>query len=249
MTRNQGAFGLGLMVAMALCAIAAQGASAVVEHSFRSDSADTILTGANESYGTGNSRHLFTATPGLVIACDATFESTNVGQIRDTVEVFPTFSSCANGVTVHNTGCNFVLDSETTQAAGHSASSEHASVSLDCEHTGTIETTQPGCNIRFEDTHSGEVLVNQSLHGVRYTNLSNHSGKNAGTLTLTVRTIKYTMLPGSFCGLAGHAAGTYNSGFYDGVASVTGYDGGTHTEGTTTWHHGAQTNITVTTPE
>jgi hypothetical protein len=263
MTRNLKAFGLVLVVAIALGAIVAQGASALVEHSFRSDSAsgNTVLTGANESYTTGSSKHVLTLTPGFTFACDATFEGTNVGTIVDTVTVHPTYHNCASSLggspTVHTGGCNFILDTDTTQAEGHSTSSEHASVSLECEsaHSASphaIEITGPGCVIAIEATHASSVAVNQSLHGVRYANLSNHSGKNAGTLTATIRTIKFTATAGSLCGLAGHPAGTYSNGTYDGLASVTGYEDSTVVSGSTTsgrvWSHGPQVGITISTP-
>lgn len=256
MSRNLNAFGLALVAAMALGAIGAQGASAVVAHSFRSDVEDTVLTAAAEG------KEKLTLTAGVFVECsDVTFEGTNVGTLRDTLTVHPTYASCnlsggaESNVTVHTGGCNFELDSDTT--TNTHPSGDHASVSLACtsSHSASphkIEITAPGCNIAFETTHAGNVLVNHSLHGLRYTNLSNHSGKNAGTVTATVRTISYTVTSGSFCGLIGHGAGTYSNASYDGKSTVTGYQAGTGTGSATngfTWHHGAQINITVSSPE
>ena len=249
MTRNLKALGLALVAAMALGVIGAQGASAAVEHTFKSGSADTVLTGQNESYSTGGSKHIFTATPGLTVECDATFSWTNLDEERDTVTVRPTYSSCGGEVTVTNSGCLYEFDSDTTQASGHSTSSEHASVNLNCAHQHHIQINRPGCNITFEDTHtSSSTTVNQSLHGVRYTQLSSHSGKHALTVNATVKTIKYTVLSGSFCGLAGHPAGTYSSGEYAGTASVTGFvasTGSNDATNGTTWTHGAQVDLTI----
>jgi hypothetical protein len=253
MIRNLKALGLALVAAMALGAIGAQAASAVVEHSFNSDAEDTVLTGKNESFGTGNSRDVFQATPGLTVECDATFGGTVGKKVEDTVTVHPKYESCGGGVTVHTDGCNYIFGSDTTTSA-HSSSSEHASVSLECEAGHEIEITRPGCNIAFNQFHS-TTEVNQGLHGVRYTNLPEHSGGDAITVDATVSTIKYLVTSGSFCGLAGHAAGTYSNGSYDGLAEVTGFAAGTRTESETssttkgfTWHHGPQTNISISTP-
>jgi hypothetical protein len=254
MTRNLKAFGLALVAMLAIGAFAAQGASAAEEHSFRSAANQTVLTGQNESYGTGSSRDRFTATAGLAIECDSTFEGTNTGAETDTVRVRPTYSSCAGGVTVHNNGCEYVFDSDTEQASGHSTSSEHATVRLDCgaNHEHSIEITRPGCNIAFSTTHNSTgTTVNQSLSGVRYANTS-HSSNSTITVTATAKTIRYIVTAGSFCGLAGHAAGTYSNGTYDGLASVTGYTHSTGGSGTMTtgrtWTHSSQSNISISTP-
>jgi hypothetical protein len=248
MTRNLKAFGLALAAAMALGAIGAQGASAVVEHSFRSSVNNLVLTAATKSKDT------VTLTAGLAIECNGTFEGTNVGTTRDTLTMHPTYSSCTafgGNASVHTAGCNFILDSDTTQAPGHSTSSEHAAVSVECESSHVIEVTGPGCNVAFAATHSS-VSVNQSLHGVRYTNLSSHSGKESGTVSATVKTIHYTMTAGSLCGLVGHPAGTYSGATYTGGSTVTGYEDSSQVSGSTTsgrvWSHGAQVNISVSSP-
>jgi hypothetical protein len=254
MTRNLKAFGLALVAAMALGAIGAQGASAVVEHSFRSGAQNTVLTGANESYTTGSSKDVFSATAGLTVSCDGTFEGTNVGTTRDTVTVHPKYHNCSSSLggspTVHTNGCNYIFDSDTTQATGHSASSEHAAVSLECEAGHVIEITAPGCNFAFAEKHSA-TSVNQSLHGVRYNEVT-HSSKKSITVIATVKTIAFNATSGSLCGLAGHAAGTYTTGTYDGKETVTGYTDSTVVSGSTTagrvWSHGAQVDINLSTP-
>jgi hypothetical protein len=253
MTRNFKAFGLALVAMVAFGAFAAQGASAVVEHSFRSGAANTVLTGQNESYTTGSSKDKFTATGGLVVECDATFEGTNTGTTADTVTVHPKYHNCTSGfgnATVDTDGCNYVFDSDTTQASGHSTSSEHAAVNLECESSHVIKVTATGCTLQFSASHSS-VAVNQSLHGVRYSEVT-HSSKKSMTVTATVRTVHYTALAGSFCGLAGHAAGTYTNGSYDTKATVTGFTDSTVVSGSTTtgrvWSHGAQVDISLSTP-
>ena len=256
MTRNLKALGLTLVAAMALGAIGAQGASAV-NHEFKSSAAETVLTGHAES-GT----HKFTATAGVFTECtNATFEGENNGFTRNTVTVHPTYSSCnlsggaESNVVVDTGGCNFVFGSDTEASAAHFSAQEHARTGLECEgaHSASphvIEITAPGCRIAFEETHANSVEVNQSLLGVNYTNVESHGShsKKAITVNATVRTIRYTVTSGSFCGLIGHAAGTYSSGSYDGKASVTGYEKGTPTGSTTngfSWNHGTQTNIWI----
>jgi hypothetical protein len=164
MTRNLKAFGLALVAMLAIGAIGAQGASAVVEHSFRSDAANTVLTGNTESYSdpNGQSRNLFTITAGLTVECYSTFEGTNAGTVRDTVTVHLN-TTCTGGVSLHTGGCNDVFDSDTTQASGHSASSEHASISLECEPSHWIEVTRPGCNITFGDDQVVRQLTRVSM--------------------------------------------------------------------------------------
>lgn len=243
MTRNLKALGLALVVALALGAIGAQGASA---HNFTSSVEPTVLTGEAES------PQVFTATSGLEVSCSvATFEGTVKTKSEDIVTVHPKYSSCTSSLgaaTVHTNGCNYKFGSDTTQATGHSASSLHAPVSLECESTHIIEITAPGCNISFAEKHS-TTAVNQSLHGVTYTNLNSHSGKKAVTVNATVRTIKYNATAGSLCGLAGHPAATYSNGTYSGQATVTGYAESGFSSGSTTngtvWSHGGQVDIEV----
>jgi hypothetical protein len=249
MTRNLKALGLALVAAMAIGAIGAQGASAVVEHSFRSGLTETVLTGKSESYSNANheSMEVLTATEGLTVECYGTYEGKQVGQTLDEVTVHPKYNTCKGGVTVHTNGCNYRFDSDTATSTAHfSATEEHANATLECSegHTG-IEITRPGCYIFFPP---------QTITGIRYTNVT-HSSKSALTVSATVRTIEYTVTSGSFCGLAGHGAGTYTTGKLDGKVEVTGFAAttpvsGSTTEGTVWGTHSAdnQTNISISTP-
>lgn len=252
MTRNLKAFGLVLVAAMALGAIVAQGASAVVEHSVRSGAQSTVLTGEDWS------NHVFAPTSSLALGCTvATFEGTHVGTPLDLVTVHPKYASCSSplgNATVDTNGCNYIFDTDTTQASGHSASSEHATVSLECESSHAIELTAPGCNIAYSAMHS-TTPVNQSVHGIRWDQIASDGllSKHALTLSATVQTLKHIATAGSLCGLAGHPAGTYTNGSYSGVSILTGYqDLGSVEEGSTTtgrfWTHGNQVDITISTP-
>ena len=249
MTRNLKAFGLALVAAMALGAIGAQGASAAVVHSFNSASEHTVLTGKTESYSNSENKSIetFTATAELTVECYGTYEGTISKKEVDTVTVHPKYSGCKGGASVHTSGCNYIFGSDTTEDANHSASTEHASVSLECEASHWIEITRPGCNITFGDEASSKA-VNQSLHGVTYKNVKDPV-KHAITVTATVRTIHYEVTSGSFCGLAGHPAGTYKNGKLDGLVEVTGFESSIVESGSTTngvvWKHGAQTDITI----
>ena len=251
MTRNLKALGLALIAALALGAIGAQGASAVVEHSYRSDAANekTVLTGHSEG------DHVFEAgTGGAKVTCTtATFSGTQSGNIVDTVTVHPIYTSCklgANSVTVTTGGCNYIIDSDTT-AGGH-FNGEHATVSVECESTHDVEIDGPGCNITFKGN-----TVNQSLHGAHITTLSSansHSGKSAVTVSGTAGKIHYETKGGLACTAIGKPQGTYTDGIYKGSVSVTGYEDNTGVAPTssttigTTWHHSSQVNIAVSTP-
>jgi hypothetical protein len=247
-------FGLVFAAMLALGAIGAQGASAAVEHSFRSNAQNYVLTGSNESYTTGSTRYAISFEAGVTAECDATFEGTNTGTTRDTITIHPKFHNCTSSLggspTVHTNGCNYIFDSDTTQASGHSTSSEHAAVSLECETGHVIEITAPGCNFAFAEKHSA-TSVNQSLHGVRYNEVT-HSSKKSITVTATVKTIAFNATSGSLCGLAGVPAGTYTTGTIDGIATLTGYTDSTVVSGSTTagrvWSHGAQVDISISTP-
>jgi hypothetical protein len=259
MTRNLKAFGLALVAMLAFGGIAAQGASAATTHTFTSEVSNTVLTGKNESYTTGKSREKFTATAGLTVECDSTYEGTQAGAgSRDHVTVHPKYHNCTSSLggtpTVHTNGCNYTFDSDTTTNT-HPAG-EHAPVTLECEGTHVIEITAPGCNFAFAASHNG-TPVNQSLHGVTYTQLTSHGpgSKNALTVTATVRTIHYTTTPNSLCGLAGHPAATYTNGSLDGTVEVDGYTDSTPVSGSTTtgfvWgthSKDTQVNIGITTP-
>lgn len=249
MIRNLKAFGLALLAATALGAFAAQGASAVVEHSFRSTVSHTQLTGANET------NFVFTLTPELKWECSTvTFEGTNIGEKRDTLTAHPQFGSCkfeGEAATVDTNGCNFIFDSDTT-ASAHSGSAEHAGVSIECEAGHHIMVTLGICNLTLNANHNS-VAVNQGLHGIKYTELASHSGKQALTQVWTVRTVHYTTLGGSFCGLLGHAGGTYTNGIIDATATLTSYADSSVVSGSTTtgriWSHGEQFNLSLSTPE
>ena len=251
MTRNLKALGLALVAALALGAIGAQGASAVVEHSFRSDAVNekNVATVQQET------DHVFEAgTSGAKVTCtSATFSGTYYGNIVDTVTVHPIYTSCklgVNNVTITTGGCNYIFDSDTT-AGGH-FSGEHATVSLECESTHDIEIDGPGCNFTYKGN-----TVNQSLHGLSYTNLSSgqsHSGKSAITINATIGKIHYETKGGLACNAIGKPQGTYTDGIYLGKASATGYEDNTGVSPTstttvgTTWHHSSQINIAVSTP-
>jgi hypothetical protein len=237
---------------MAIGAIGAQAASAVVvEHSFNAGSNSPVLTGKTESYGNAEhkSQEVFFATPGLTVDCYGTYEGKQVSQTAiDEVTVHPMYSTCTpEGTTVVTDGCNFRFDSETDLSTAHFSTETHAQATLECEggvHTG-IEITRPGCNIFFPP---------QTARGITYAQVT-HSSKHAITVNATVRTVEYTVTSGSFCGLAGHGAGTYTNGQLNGSVEVTGFAATTPVSGSTTlgfvWGtHSAnnQTDITISTP-
>lgn len=247
MTRDIKTLGLTLVAAMTLGAIGAQAASA---HQFTSDSNSTVFTAQSNSDTTGSGGDIFTFSGGLKLICDTTYSGTSASAEADTVTLHPKHHNCSFGgieATVDSGGCNYILDSDTTQASGHSTSSEHATVSLECEASHSIKGTSSFCNVQIE-TEQTSGGANHSLHGVRYSNVVD-SSVSAVTITATVRTIKYTVLSGSFCSLAGLTAGSYANGSFDGLIGLTGFEHGSTTSGSTTngfvWDHGARTDISV----
>jgi hypothetical protein len=195
-----------------------------------------------------------TSTPGFQITCSsAELEGTVSETNSDTITVHPKYASCKlNGgaATFHTNGCNYVFNSNTTTSSHWGSSQEHATMSIECEPNHHIALTSQGCNLTLSASHNS-APVNQSLHGVKYTAVT-HNGKNSLTMQWTVRTVHYTVLAGSFCGLAGHPFGTYTSGIYEGKATLTGYGEGVVLSGTKTkgrtWSHGSQVDIEIREP-
>ena len=252
MIRNLKALGLALVAALVLGAIGAQGASAVVEHSYRFDAANetTVLTGHSES------DHVFElGTGGAKVTCTTvTLSGTQQkGNILDTITLHPIYTSCKlglNNVTVTTNGCNLIYDSDTT--ANPHFGGEHAAVSIECEPSHDIKI-DAACSITKKGSPS-----NQSLHGVEITTRSSadsHSGKSAITLNTTIGKIHYETTGSALaCNAIGKPIGTYTDGITKGAISLTGYEDNTGVSPTstttvgTTWHHSSQVNIAVSTP-
>ena len=255
MSRNLKVLGLALLAALALGAIGAQGAAAVVEHSFRSTTNSTVLTGHGES------NFIFQpgGTTGPAFACSiATVSGTNVGSTRDTITLHPKYDSCIVSEkkgTFETDGCNFIIDSDTTTSS-HWRGSEHGAVSIECEKDGAGNPIHQskfsvlGCTFIIGSTHPAGTTVNQGLHGARFTQVT-HSLKHSVTVSMTLETVHYTALGAPCIGLGLLPGGTYSDGILSGKFTVTGYENGaaagTTTSGTT-WQHGAQVDVTVSTP-
>lgn len=128
MTRK---LGIALLAALPIGVVAAQGASA---QEFTSEDATTAGTGTNE----GN--HVLEVKPaGVKIDCaHAIFEGTQTGQQADTTAMTSTYSGCTVGalsVTVDDSGCSHVFDSDTT--IHPHAGKEATTVDLDCNQWGS----------------------------------------------------------------------------------------------------------------
>ena len=244
MTHNLKTLGLALVAALALSAIGAQGATAVVEHSFRSDavSQKTVSTGQNE----GN-HVLSLGTGGPLISCTSvTFSGTNNFNVRDTLTVQPKYSSCTalgSAVSFTTNGCYYILDSDTTTNPHFGG--EHAAVTVECEASHDI-IVDSVCKVTLTAANS------QSLHGMRYTQVA-ASSKHSITVTSTIGQIHYTTTGGLPCTAIGKPQGTYTDGIYEGKLTLTGFEDGSPSGGSTTtgttWNHGDQVDITVSTPE
>lgn len=248
MTGTLKAFGLVLFVALAMGGVATHTASA---HEFTSEAESYVLTGTNEV----STKVKFTIIGKSLFTFECTdieLEGTQTGKVRDTITVHPKFTSChiplASTIpaTIDTGGCNYVFDSDTTKGT-HFASEEHATTSIECEDAHAIKVTTAGCTAEIGATHPAGTVVNQSLHGVTYSNLDSHSGTDAVTMKITMPTIR-SIATGPNCALLGIRDGTHN-GSYEGVATFTAYAENTEVSGNTTsgrvWSHGAQLDFTV----
>lgn len=264
MTHKLKGLSLALLVALAIGTIAAPMAAGA-DHNFTSSAFIYVLTGTNEQ--STKSKFTVTGTKALSIECtDAHLEGTQAGASVDLITLHPTYASCQTGpfpisVAANTGGCNYVFDSDTTGSA-HSSSDQHATTTIECEtmlqeeskhtHVITFVTATIGgksCTMEIASTHPAGTIVNASLHGMRYINLTSHGSgsKEAVTFKWTVKTI-HTKVTGALCSTFGVPEGTYSAS-YEGESEVTGYEyfnqpGGSTTNGRT-WSHGPQVDFTV----
>lgn len=250
MARRLDTLRFALLAYLVLSALGAQGASAV-EHTVTSEAgfSPTVLTGSQEA----GTKDVFKFTNAEVKCSSATFAGTMEGAGADHIRLVPTYKECAAfpgsvAATVHNEGCAYTLDSDTTQSA-HFPGQEHAPVTLDCGDTGMIRITAAGCVIELETTHSTpapNTIVNHNLEGVRYS-VVEHEGKDALTVNWTLRTLKVTSTFPNCVLLGLGNNGTHSNGTYEAASIISGYedigDAGGHS-----FEEGEQGNLGLTTP-
>jgi hypothetical protein len=196
MTRNLKTLGLALAAVLAISAMAAQGASAAVEHEFHADGEKAIVTGTNSIMETaGEKTETVLNVHKIAVGAAGTWqcnkvqtESTQVGTKvgdgtykADTITVIPHYSECTfggNPVTVNFNHCALVFDSDTT--AGNSTGGEHANVEIECSGESVIEIDTSICTITI-----GPQLIK---HAVRYEN--DKHNKNAVNFIFTAHKLK-----------------------------------------------------------
>ena len=159
MTRNLKALGLALLAICAFGALAAQGASAALEHEFHSAVANTIVTGKNiegkEKFAVG--------AAGTVECNKSIFEAQQTGTEvsantfqSDTLTVTPRYEECTFGgqpATVSFNHCAYVFDSDTGETEPEKeVKTQHANVEVECgknekEEVSRIEIDTSVCTI------------------------------------------------------------------------------------------------------
>lgn len=235
MTHRTNAVGAALVVALALGALAAQGASANQEHTFEVAEAPATITAeadpdepthafnfgpvafsCEELHGTGTAAEQFLDETTLVTqygACNAfdfPLTTTNVG---DTGE--------------DDTGaCAFVFDSDTTGNPA-TAGKEDAPVDIECEEGKSITF-----DVFFDEAHSEEfckvhIGPQQGLHGVRYLNKETEGKPTEITIETTIHDVHYAW-DGPWCFLIfGSNEGASTDGTWEGKTTLRAFEHGT----------------------
>jgi hypothetical protein len=172
MNGKQKTFGLVVLAALAMGAIATIGASASVSGHFTHDA----LGGHAVMKGSQGAEHkLWIERNEERIECNvATSEGTVTAATVTTIAVEPAFSGCQtpggvpDSVKVDTNGCDFVY---------HSASSGHATFGVECSGAELV-ITHPNCKIE---------VPSQTVSGVTYgTAVSNPGNKHELTVSTTV---------------------------------------------------------------
>jgi len=259
MTRNLKAFGLALCAALALCAMAAAGASA---HKFKSDATQagekTFLTAEQKTDGNTKNIHggnlagnqefqATTADTNKVLKCKKVDAKANfTGPSTETLTATNVkYEECANwetegevtkeatALTVDFTECDYVFGSTTTpnpdKPAGKYGEGEHAAVQIKCP---------VGQEVHIKATHFNLeciTLPEQTVHGVKYFN-GETEGVEDVSIHATVHGIESTTQ--NVCGEGVHTDGTYT-----GEVTVTGFRDPEHTERTSVAVEGAEATL------
>lgn len=200
MRRKMKGFGLVLVAVLALGAMGAQGAAG---HEFKSDVANTVITGHNEP----GSIFTFTTNTGAATECKkASFVGTVLGSTSvDTVTLVPKLQECTfagNAATVTYEDCAIVLESDTVGS--------HADVDIECAVGGQITTVTSACTL---DTRAQTAIES----GVHY---YNETANEAVTGSATLSNIKVAQKTGSpiLCAFAG------TTGTLTGNLTMEGYE-------------------------
>jgi len=201
-----GRFCLGLLAALALCAIAAPTASAIVEDKFRSSFEPTVMTAANEEPIT-----LGINAGKAKWACKkSNLSGTFPMKVAAEIETFPTFKECP--ATFDREGCVIRL-------SGRTNDNNDAAIELGCPPGKEMTFTTELCNVQ---------IPAQTLEGVSYVNGTETVGgvkRKDVTIKVTVTAMIYEKVPVKALGCAFlGGAGEGKDGTLTGAYTATGYE-------------------------
>jgi len=255
MTRNLKAFGLALCAALALCAVAASGASADLFKSDASQGGKTWLTAEQKTDGNTKNIHgenlagyqefqFTTADTNKVLKCEEVSAKANFeGPGTETLTYTNVkYEKCNNWITneageterstvlhVNFTECDYVFGTTTTpnpgKPAGKYGEGEHAAMQIKCPVGQEIHTK--ATNFELECATTPE----QTVHGVKYFN-GETEGIEDVSIHATVHGIESTTQ--GVCGEGVHTDGTWT-----GEITVTGFNNEAQTNKTSVTIEGA----------
>ena len=221
MIRNLKAFGLALVAALALVAVAASPASAEKFH-FGSTVEHTTLKG--EQTGTGD---VFTVHGGTVTCATISYDGTVSSATKKTTEVTinPTYSGCKfagipNSATIDMNSCDYLFTAKTKEGENY-----EGEVHVKCTTAGdTITVTVVVGGVTKCTIHIPE----QSLTGITYTNVNPGGGAKTHLLVdVNITGIKYSQTEGTGGGKCETKDNT-TTGTYVGQATIKGFDTENH---------------------
>jgi hypothetical protein len=219
--------GLGLLVTLAMSAVAVMNASATSTGNFHSDAAsgNTNIVGSEIPTLAHPSAHrmelAYHGLEGRTVCDIVSYNGTVTGPTTKHITIIPHYTTCktqtqAHNVTVHVNGCSF------TFTPGH-----QGTVHLDCPVGKSIEITHPNCTIKITPQ-----TIGTAAKGMLYTADTDTNGKK--TITLDANTVQIaTKFEAGICVFTG----TNHTATMHGAVTVRGFN---HVAG------GAQANITHT---
>ena len=216
MALNLKAFGLTLIAALVMSAVAASAASAV-NHHFTGTAGDAL---SSESIGGGQ---IFEMTTGE----GKGKECKKVGIEKGTVPagtvtsfgVVPKYDECktfnpTGAANVKQEGCEFVFTGNTTQ--GNPTGGEHANLDIVCPEGKSIITQVTGLKLNCNTVYPQEVK-----HAVRY---ENETTAGSGKTHVRVKVTAHGILSKTI-GICAEAPETHTNGSYTGDITVSAPNG------------------------
>jgi hypothetical protein len=238
MTRNLKALGLALVAVLALSAVAASGASAQTEDTFRTSAGQTAhFTTKSESTqvfkGSTNDDKYFSCDE---VSAEGTFKdgatqvtATNVEYTGNCVAVDPGGEKEEVSAKAEFTDCDYLFTNETT-AGNPTKEAEHANVHIVCPKAGEGEKVH--LKVTALNLNCVTIEQQQIAHAVRYKTQKTEGGRKDITIEATPHNIRVTTPNTVACPTPSNEPETHEDGTYSGSVSVTGYKDANHTEPT-----------------